>query len=212
MLTTITYTQSASLTRDSAAPTVVRDDTTYLFLDDSTPEVPPTAAQNGQTNGSTDQTNGNAGLSSLDENGFEIVDQPASSSAEIKPAAQSEAMSVPSRKGKEKEQYKLLAVRPANTALALLQNLMSPFVMGFAKSSKGVSVVLHHFRHCWSSNAHDCRRRAPIPAPPQTSHQHLYLANLCSSPRTLSHQSHHPRLHSRSQSTTYHPRLPRTFF
>ena len=164
LLTTIQYSQPVSiLSQERSAP---RDDTTYLFLEDRTrPEPLPEAAQvpvavladptTGQPKkepeGATADTKDEKGLES---DGFEIIDLPPDTpsvqpAGTVVPEAMSAGLSLPTlpasastpmARGK-RGIYRILAIKPSVNVLPLLQNLLSPLVMGLTKSARAVRGV-----------------------------------------------------------------------
>ena len=122
---------------------MVRDDTTYLFLDDPNPPsgsgmTLPSGGSGGESSADP-KSNGTirpAPERQMSLDGFEIIEAPSASSEPVQPAP------LPANgdhKGKQKERYKILAVRPSASPLSLLQSLNSPFVMGFTKSAKSAA-------------------------------------------------------------------------
>lgn len=172
LLTTIQYSQPVSIL--SQERTALRDDTSYLFLEDRTrlqPQEQPAASQTtapgtSPTNGSGQKdsgaettTDGSKDAKGLESDGFEIIDLPpdtpsvqpnaANTDAEGGPTAvavpalpllPSSALT-PMARGK-RGIYRILAVKPSSNVLPLLQNLLSPLVMGLTKSARAVRLPL----------------------------------------------------------------------
>ena len=166
LLTTIQYTQAVTiLSQDRSA---AKDDTTYLFLEDRTrlqPEVQPANAQSDASTagpgskGGTKEGEKKEGITAViggkDENGidvdgFEIIDLPpdtpsvqtgtvGESSTDTAPSIPRLPASAltPMARGK-RGIYRILAVKPSSNVLPLLQNLLSPLVMGLTKSARAV--------------------------------------------------------------------------
>lgn len=166
-MTTIHYTSPSLVLRDTAAAPV-RDDTTYLFLEDrsagrANPLAPSTPLTQG-AHGARGKENEKAKEKEegIETDGFEIMDIPpdtpapgglagtndltlaSSQSLPADPQALKKADDplpksalTPMAKG-TKGVYRMIAVKPSGNVLPLLQNLLSPLVMGLTKSARAV--------------------------------------------------------------------------
>jgi hypothetical protein len=170
LLTTIQYTQAVTILSQERTP--ARDDTTYLFLEDRTrlqpePEITSVPAQpdpaplaSAATKDGDKKESSTAVIGGKDENGievdgFEIIDLPpdtppvqsgavgettSTTVAPSLPPLPASALT-PMARGK-RGIYRILAVKPSSNVMPLLQNLLSPLVMGLTKSARAVRVCI----------------------------------------------------------------------
>jgi hypothetical protein len=159
VLTTIAYSQPVPPVRDAVIPPTPRDDVTYLFMEDKG-RLKRGEGSNGPrsvaaTNGSVPRANGQnrqngqnghsvpdrAKDQELEDEGFEIVEPPSGSVPNGETESKQSQPTIVETAQKDKKRYQTLAVRPSAAVLPLLQNLLSPFVMGLTKSARAVSVM-----------------------------------------------------------------------
>ena len=122
----------------------VRDDTSYVFIEDKVPTVTstgdagqPNGAGQGQGSGQEGGARANAGLGDED---FEIIDPPGNGNASQAGASNSMSGSTETSQGKSATATTshTLALRPAGSVIPLLHQIASPFVLGATKSARAV--------------------------------------------------------------------------
>ena len=122
LLTTITYTTPLPVIRENTTYPI-KDDTTYLFLEDRSPAPIPKSEP-------------------IEIDGFELMeippDTPLPSSQGNTSFNLPDSVKTEMAKG-SKGLYRMIAVKPSSNVLGLFQNLLSPFVMGSVKSARAVS-------------------------------------------------------------------------
>ncbi|RSH89504.1 hypothetical protein EHS25_002054 [Saitozyma podzolica] len=157
VLTTIAYSQPVPPVRDAVIPPTPRDDVTYLFMEDKG-RLKRGEGSNGPrsvaaTNGSVPRANGQnrqngqnghsvpdrAKDQELEDEGFEIVEPPSGSVPNGETESKQSQPTIVETAQKDKKRYQTLAVRPSAAVLPLLQNLLSPFVMGLTKSARAAA-------------------------------------------------------------------------
>lgn len=120
-----------------------RDDTAYLFIEDGKKRDDTAASEQAEGSGSAQQPPQiPVEESKLEAEGFEIVD------AEKAEERSGEQGSGEERRGMDVDgetagappprRHQIIALRPAASVLPLLQNLLSPFVMGLTKAARAV--------------------------------------------------------------------------
>lgn len=148
-LSTVVYSQTFSTPEETQAANLPRDDTAYVFIEDGKKREDGTApGQAEASNTAPAQPPPPVEESKLEAEGFEIVD---AAKATEQPGARADGgeqkgMDVDGEvtAGEPPRRHRIIALRPAASVLPLLQNLLSPFVMGLTKAARAVSHTLQY--------------------------------------------------------------------
>ncbi|ORY23547.1 hypothetical protein BCR39DRAFT_549124 [Naematelia encephala] len=151
-LTTIMYSPPLPAVRDLVIQGV-RDDTAYLFLEAR--HTSTASQENGQSEKQEDKIKAKTEV--IEDDGFEIIDPPPPLSLSSTKTSTAVGGGTPvgdsgdnnassskpgvSGPGAKKARYRIMAVRPAVSTVPMLQNLLSPLVLGLTKAARAAATT-----------------------------------------------------------------------